>query len=275
MPVWPVSKVQTLRQGVVAPVPRGEHGPRVVAARHHQARPFSVEVRNRGEEAVDAVAVGVPPVADGAARHDVRSGGERVAVQAVEDGEKLGARQDVAGGVAPVGGRVADHIASTIDRSIGGPAGDLRPAVAVQIVDDELRVMCAGADVRSEVDAPQACPGQRVGVEIDRAGVAALRVVFRVRRIPFDDELVLAVAIQVAGARVVRAVGVGFAGRRRTAGRNLERHAQVRLHGGCRRHREARARRLLEAEQDRPDVVGVGLRQVGGAVHVVGRAVNG
>ena len=196
-------------QGVVAPVPRGEHGPRVVAARHHQARPLSVEVRNRGEEAVDAVAVGVPPVADGAARHDVRSGGERAAVQAVEDGEKLGARQDVAGGVAPVGGRVADHIAGAVDRSIGGLAGDLRPAVAVQIVDDELRVMGAGADVAPEVDAPQPCPGQRVGVEIDRAGVAALRVVFRVRRIPFDDELVLAVAVQVAGARVVRAVGVG------------------------------------------------------------------
>ena len=218
-------------QGAVAPVPRGEHRARVVAARHHQARPLSVEIRNRGEEAIDAVAVGVAPVADGAARHDVGSGGERVAVQAVEDGEELGARQDVAGGVAPVGGRVADHRAGAIDRSVGGLAGDLRPAVAVEIVDDELRVVRAGADVAPEVDAPQPRAGQRVGVEIDVAGVAALRVVFRVRRIPLDDELVLAVAIEIAGARVVRAVGVGLAGRRRAAGRNLKRHAQVRLHG--------------------------------------------
>src|SRR4030095_14701608 len=101
--------------------------------------------------AIDAIAVGVSPVADGAAGHDVGSGRERMAVEAVEDGEELGARQYVPGGVAPVGGRIANHVADPVDRSIGRPAGDFRAAVAVEIVDDELRVVRACANVASEV----------------------------------------------------------------------------------------------------------------------------
>ena len=45
----------------VAPVPGGQHGPRVVAAAHHQARPLAVQIGDAGQEAIDAVAVVVAP----------------------------------------------------------------------------------------------------------------------------------------------------------------------------------------------------------------------
>ena len=149
-----------VRERAVAPVPGREHRARVVAARHHQARPLAVEIRDGGEEAVDAVAVGVAPVADRAARDDVGRGRQRGAGLAVEDGEELGPGQDVARRVAPVGGGIADHGARAVNGAVRGLARDLGFAVAVEVVDDELRVVRARADVAAEVDPPQPRAGR-------------------------------------------------------------------------------------------------------------------
>ena len=123
--------------------------------------------------------------------------------------------------------RVADHRAHAVDRSVRGLARDLGFPVAVEVVDHELRVVRAGADVAAEVDAPQPRAVELVGVEVDVACVAGLRVVFRVRGVPFDDDLVFAVAIEIADAEFVGAVGVVLADGRDARRRDLQRHAQV------------------------------------------------
>ena len=81
-------------QLAVAPVPGGQHGARVVAAAHDDARPLAVEIGDAGEEAIDAVAVVVAPGGDLAARREVVGRGQRRAGRAVEDGEELRARRE-------------------------------------------------------------------------------------------------------------------------------------------------------------------------------------
>ena len=114
----------------------------------------------------------------------VGGGGEGGAGMAVEDREELRAAEHVAGRGAVVGGGIADDVPETIDRAVGGFAGDFGATVAVEIVDHELRVVRSGADVPPKVDPPEARAVQLVGIEENVAGVTALRVVLRVRGIP-------------------------------------------------------------------------------------------
>ena len=64
--------------------------------------------------------------------------------------------------------RIADHPALAVDGAVGGLARHFGAAVAVEVVDDELRVVRAGADVPAEIDAPEARAVELVGVEDDR-----------------------------------------------------------------------------------------------------------
>ena len=107
-----------------------------------------------------------------------------------------------------VGARAADHLAGAAARAVGGLAHDFGAAVAVEVVDHELRVVRAGADVAAEIDAPQPRAVELVGIEVHVARVARLRVVLRVGRIPLEHVFELAVAVEVADGHVVGGVGV-------------------------------------------------------------------
>src|SRR6478752_9484695 len=206
-------------EGAAPPVPRGDDAPRVVAARHDQGGPGAVQIGRAGEEAVDPVAVGVAPRGHRAACGDVVDGAHRRTGPSVEYRQELGPRQDVSGGVAVVGGGTADDLPGTVHAAVGGLHGDLGLAVAVVVVHLELGVVRAGPDVPAQIDPPQAGAVQLVRVDVHVAGVAGLRVVLAVGRVPLEDDLVGAVAVQVAdggvvgGVRVRDAVGGGAAGR--------------------------------------------------------------
>ncbi len=259
----------------VAPVPGREHGASVITSGHNEAGPLSVEISDARQEAVHAIAVTVAPIADSPARDDVASGGHSRAGLSIEDGQKFRPGEDVARGVAKIGVRVSNYCAHAVNGPVGRLAGDLGLPVAVKIVDLKLRVVSAGANVATEVDAPQPRPTELVSVEVDVARVAGLRIVLRVRGVPFDDDLVLAVAVEIADATVVRAVSVILARRRHARRRNLQGNAQVLPDWGVGSQRERRARRSLEAGDDRTHGVSVRSSQVRAAVNEVGRAIDG
>src|SRR6185369_11910166 len=85
-------------------------------------------------------------------------------------------------------------------------ARNLGFAVAVEVVDRELRVVRASANVRAQIDAKEAGAGQGVAVDEYVVGHAVVRVVLRVRRIPVQDDVELPVAIEIPDAGVVGVV---------------------------------------------------------------------
>src|SRR5215467_8530079 len=99
------------RQLAVAPVPRGQHRAGVIAAAHHQARSFAVEIRDGREEAINAVAPTVAPdrLQFIGGRLEIRrmpgrnviGSGERRARHPVEDRQVFRPGQNVAGRVTP------------------------------------------------------------------------------------------------------------------------------------------------------------------------------
>ena len=142
------------------PVPGGEGGAGIIAAAHHRARADAVEVGDGGQVAVGAVGVAVAPGTVLPAVGDIIHRGHRGAGASVEDGQVFVALHDAAEGLrlvlAVVRIGVADDLAGAVDGGVGGLADQLRAAVAVEVVDEELGVVRTRPDVAAEVDAPQA-----------------------------------------------------------------------------------------------------------------------
>ena len=203
-------------------VPCTEIGGCVVAAAHHHRGVDAVEVCHAGKVALRAAAVAVAPLAVGAhrARRLVGHGVYLGSCGAVEYGKIFGTRYYLAARYARfVGyvrclGIVGAHyhvFARAVFGARRGLAHHLRTAVAVEVIYHKLCVVCACAYILPQVDAPQLFACEGVAVDIDIPGVASLRVVVRVRRVPLHEYFVLAVAVDVAHAAIVGRVGIFLA----------------------------------------------------------------
>ena len=131
-----------------------------------------------------------------------------------------------------VGLAVADHDAGGVDGAVSRLHDQLGPAVGVEVVQLGLGVVRPGADVHAHVDAPQLRAVELVGVEVDVPGCPGLGVVLGVRRIPLQHELELAVAIEIRGHHVVRAVLVLDTVGRGAAGGLVQREVEMLLGPG-------------------------------------------
>ena len=259
---------------LAVPVPGGEGGAGVVAAAHHRARADAVQVGDGGQVAVGAVGVGVSPGAVLAAAGDIVHRGHGGAGTAVEDGQVLVALHDAAEGPAAVfavvGVGVADDLAGAVHGGVGGLADQLDTAVAVQVIDDELRVVGACADIAAQVDAPQALAAELEAVDVDLAGVAVVGVVVGVGRIPFQEDLVFAVTIHVADRAVVGGIGGTLTVGHRAVQRDVEGDGDVTFRGAGGQHEAAG----LACAGGRPHLIG-GRRRGGVAVHEEGHVGDG
>ena len=148
----------------------------------------------------------------------------RLARQAFEHRQPLLSTCHLATGVAPVlgvvhgldglvGSSLADIVAIAVLAACSRLAYQFGLAVTVEVVDEELCIVCARPGVWSEVYAPQLGGSLRghvelVCVNVYVARISRLRVVLRVRWVPFHDKLILPVTVHVANRAVVGRVCV-------------------------------------------------------------------
>ena len=197
-------------------------GHRVVAAVHDDTRMHAVKVGDGRKHAFAAVAVGIAPGIRNIALGPIVDGGHLLARISLEHRQVLVAAHNAACRGPVVLAPVANDFALAVDRAVGSLHHNFGNPVTVEVVDHELRVVCAGADVLAEVDSPEARAVQLHAVYKDRARIAVLRVVLRVTRVPLEDQIQLAVAVEVAHAHVVRGVGAGGAVGHRLGFRNIK-----------------------------------------------------
>ena len=210
---------------------RPKVGAGVVASRKYGARKGvgAVEISHAGKVALAAVAVVVTPetllriggrTAEGAgAVRVVKHRVDGFAGLTIESGQVFRTTQDMTARSAVVscvacvldGGHIAGlvHVGTcAVLAARGRLAHQLSLSVAVEVIHHILRVVGAGADVLTQIHAPQLLAVELVAVDIHVARVAALAVVLGVARIPFHEQLILAVAINIANRAVVRSVAV-------------------------------------------------------------------
>ena len=129
--------------------------------------------------------------------------------------------------MAVVGQRVAYHAAFAVACAVAGAHHHLGLAVAVEVIHDEGGVVGAAADVPAQVDAPEQRAVKAVTIEKGRARVAIVGVVVGVRGVPFQDDLIFSVAVDIAYAGVVGSIEVAPAVGRLSVGGLLQLHRQV------------------------------------------------
>ena len=181
---------------------------------------------------------------------------ETIIIRVVERGAR-------AVGVLPFR-RAADVVALTVQCAGRSAAHQLRFAVAVKIINHEIHVVRAAADVRAEINAPEPRAIELVAVEISVAGKTALRVVVRVGGIPFQNNFVFTIAVHIARAAIVRGFGERHAVPRRAAGRRREREVQVLLRRRIGREGEGGAHGLRRTVEHGLHEPRVRKREVGG-----------
>ena len=197
-------------------------GHRVVTAVHDNARMHAVKVGHRRKHAFAAVAVGVTPGIRNIALGPIVNRGHFFTRAPVEHSQVLVAAHNAAARRPVILACVANHLSLAVDRTVGSLHHDFGNSVAIEVVDHELRVMRTGADVLAEVDSPEAGAVKLHAVDKHRARIAVFRVVLRVARVPLEDQIQLAVAIEVTHAHVVRGVGTRRAVRHLLRFRNIE-----------------------------------------------------
>ncbi len=235
-----------------APVPGREHRAAVIAAAHDDAGMNAIEIGDARQEAIGTVAIAIialvaadaAPGGDVAAGWDVIGGGEGCTGAAVEDGEEFRAVENFAIAIDPVGIGVADHFAFAVDGSVGRFAGDFGDAVAVEVIDHELRVVRAFADVFAEVDGPEQGAIEFVGLKNRWIGQAGLRIVAAAAG-HVNDDLVFAIAVKIADGGVVGGIAL----------RSFQRSLDVLARGGVGWESEWSAGLRFDAIEDGPNVV--------------------
>lgn len=98
----------------------------------------------------------------------------------------------------------------TVGSAVGCFADYFGFAVAVEVGNKELCIVSTRADVFAEVNAPFASTVEFIAVKVCRAGETVVRVVVRVCGVPFEDDFILAVTVNVAYRCVVGCVEVFF-----------------------------------------------------------------
>ena len=128
----------------------------------------------------------------------VRNGRNRGTVYATENSQVFRTFKNRTTRVAVILRLVANRLARTVNRAVGSLHDHLGLAVAIVIKHLELRVVCARANILTEVNTPKARTVELVGIDEYRTRIARLRVVVSVRRIPLQNQFVFAVAVEVA-----------------------------------------------------------------------------
>ena len=93
---------------------------------------------------------------------------------------------------------VADHMSQGIACAVGSADDQFCMSVAVEIVDDERHVVSTRADVDTQIDAPETSTVETVAVEECRSCIAVVGIVVGIGGIPFQDDLILSVAIDIS-----------------------------------------------------------------------------
>src|SRR5207248_751206 len=105
-----------------------------------------------------------------ATRRDVIGGGKSGAGHAVEDGQEFWSIQHVTARVPIISSGVADDLALSIHGTIRSFADDFGFPITIQIINHELSVMSAFANISSKVDSPEERAIEFIRFEDGRVG---------------------------------------------------------------------------------------------------------
>ncbi len=205
----------TFGKGPIAPIPSHEDGSCVIPTTEDRARLGPIQIGGASEEAIHTVPVGIPPRADRATDREIERGGHLLTRRPIEHRQEFRPREHITARVAVI--IAVDDRRGVPQAQVGaGPilgagrrlAHQLGFPVTVKIIDLELGIVGARADVLAQVDPPQSGALQLIAIEVDVPCITRLGIVLGIRRVPLDEDLIFPVPVHIPRATVVGGVGV-------------------------------------------------------------------
>ena len=219
----------TILEFLAIPIPGSEDCTRVIATTEDSARLMTIEVAHSSQHAVAAIGIIVSPIGKVTAFGDVGLGIHGSACQTIEDRDVFGTRQDAARhgtsftivfapfalgrrlllvgsfgtAVTIVGLRITDDIALSVDGTIGSLHHHFGTTITIEVIDDERHVVGTAADIDAHIDAPEQGAIEPIAVEERRTRVAIVCIVVSIGGIPFENNLILTIAIDITHRSIV------------------------------------------------------------------------
>ncbi|CAM4514736.1 hypothetical protein PATY110618_27055 [Paenibacillus typhae] len=170
-------KCPALYQLAAGEIVSGQHSTCIVTAGHHHTRFHSVEIGNASEETVHTVTVSVTPCGNIASWRDIIHRGYSRSGLPVEQGQIFRTCQNISAVVAVILRTVTDYGALTVLGTVCCLDHNFSFAVAVQVIDHQLRIVGSGPDVHAKVNPPQLRAVKLNSINIDIAGITGLGII--------------------------------------------------------------------------------------------------
>ena len=221
-PLWGIGiKYPVLFQFFAIPVPCSNNRTGVVATTKDGTGTFTVQIANACQHAIAAIGIVVAPLFHFASLRNIGFCIHHLARQSVEHADIVRSCQNASHTrgtffiiLAPLAFRfgtlcrclrigavvslcITYHMTFAVACTISGTDNKLRTSITIQVVDDEWHIMCTTADIDAHVYTPQQRTIQTVAVEECLSCESVMRIVVGIGRVPFQDNLILSVAIDI------------------------------------------------------------------------------
>ena len=163
----------------------------------------SVKIGDTAVHAVNAVAVVVAPVAHLASGYGKIYGIQRCACLSVKESHILWTAEDISLSVAVILAAVAYDLSPAVGGPVSGLCDELSLSVAVKVRNAHLCIVLTRSDILSQVYAPELFSLKCVAVNENIVGLSLLRIVLGVGRVPFQEYLILSVAVHISHNAVI------------------------------------------------------------------------
>ena len=198
----------------------------------------TVKISDSRVHTLTAVSVVIAPCRLGCVACSVAAGdGEIYGIEssscsALEECQILGTCENGTAAASVVLAGSADDLACAVNGAVAGLCDELSLAVTVKIGYAHLSVVLSCTDVDAHIYAPELLSCKGIAVDVDIACISCLGVVLGVAGVPFQEYLVLTVAVNVADTAVIWRICTGASVGHCESARNVQRNIEVVRAGG-------------------------------------------
>ena len=221
----------TLFQFFSIPIESCKYSAGVISAAHHYTGMDAIQIGNSCQETVASVGAVISPICQISACRNIIDSLHSGTCASIEDGEVLITLQNatlIGRGTrfTIVGCGIPDHFTLSVDSSVRSLHDDLRTAVAIKIIHHELSVVRTCTDIVSHINTPEPFTRKPVAIEEDISSIAIMGIIMCVRGIPFQNNLIFSIPIDITNRSVIGYIGECLSRRgdpiRRTVQRNID-----------------------------------------------------
>ena len=207
--------IPTLRKGCTVPIISRNRHSRIIAALKNHTGLYAVQISVRRQKSIHSISVTIAPAFHRATRRIVKDSRHFDSGFAIENRQIFISAQNITAAVSIIRAIVV-ICRRTFRKIFSGTVfcpgsrfhRDFGKSIQVIIADKNLRIVRSRPDIFAQIDSPKFCSVQFIGIDNHISRISFLRIVLGIARIPFENQLVFPVSVQIADRNVIWRIGI-------------------------------------------------------------------